>query len=263
MIIFDKARFVGHLDGDEQDIGIRVLDIASEAYEGNRPAYTDFLDPRGQEIAVGIVRGTNCLAYYSDGGYPTAERQRLAIFPDYFPRERVEVPLAALDIEGTTEFVGVTHRDFLGSVLGCGIKREKVGDIILTHRGAQVVLTPEMVPAVISSLQAVQRTPVLVRSIELEQLEAAPRQVKELRATVASMRLDAVASAGFGTSRTQMLKEIKGGKVRVNWKPVDSPAHGIQTNDVLSIRGRGRVEVAEQLGLTRKGRINLLLKRYI
>ncbi|NMB25023.1 MAG: photosystem II S4 domain protein [Firmicutes bacterium] len=263
MIIFDKARFVGHLEGDERDVGIRILDIASQAYEGNRPEYTDFLDPRGQEIAVGIVRGTNCLSYHLDGGYPTAERCRLAVFPDYFPRERVEIPLAALDIEGTTEFVGVTHRDFLGSVLGCGVRREKVGDIILTDQGAQVVLTPEMVSAVANSLQAVQRTPVFVRSIELEQLEAAPRQVKELRVTVASMRLDAVASAGFGTSRTQMLKEIKGGKVRVNWKPVDSPAHGIRPNDVLSIRGRGRVEVADQLGLTRKGRINLLLKRYI
>ena len=263
MLIFDKSRFVGHLEGPEQELGIRILDIASQAYEGNRPAYFDFLDPRGQEIAAGIVRGTGCLAYQLDGGYRGAERQRLAVFPDYYPQERVEMPLAAINIEGTTEFSEVTHRDFLGAVLGCGIRREKVGDILLTGGGAQVILAPEIVSAVTSSLQAVQKTPVLVREMELEQLETVPQQVKELRATVASLRLDAVASAGFGTSRSQMLREIKAGKVKVNWKSVDSPAHGIRIHDVLSIRGRGRVEVAEQLGLTRKGRISLLLKRYI
>lgn len=262
LAILDKSRFVGHLEGSEKELGLRILDLASQAYERNEPTYSDFLDPRGQEIAVGIVRGTGFLAYRLDGGYRGAERQRLAVYPDYYPGERVDIPLGAVNIEGTTEFVGVSHRDFLGAVLGCGIRREKTGDILLTDRGAQVILAPEIMPVITSQLQAVQKVPVVVEEIDLEQLEAAPLHVKEIRTTVASLRLDAVASAGFGTSRSQMLREIKAGHVKVNWKSVDSPAYGIKVSDILSIRGRGRVEVAEELGVTRRGRISLLLKRY-
>jgi photosystem II S4 domain protein len=263
LVIFDKSRFLGHLDGEEKELGSRILDIASEAYAENRPAYCDFLDPRGQEIALGIVRGTGSLAYQFGGGYRGAERQCLAIFPDYYPSDRVEIPLAAVDIEGTADFSQVSHRDVLGAVLGCGIRREKIGDVLITGRGAQVVMTPGIVPAVVHNLQAVQEVPVVVSEIDIEQLEAVPKQVKEMKTTVASLRLDAVASAGYGTSRSQMVREIKAGRMKVNWQAVDSPAHGIEVGDVLSVRGRGRLEVAEQLGLTRKGRISLLLKRYI
>ena len=124
-------------------------------------------------------------------------------------------------------------------------------------------MTPEIVPVVIHHLQAVQKVPVVVAEIDLDQLEAAPIAVKEIKATVASLRLDAVASAGYGTSRSQMVREIRAGKVKVDWKPVDNPAHGIEVGDVISLRGRGRLEVAQELGLTRKGRIRVLLKRYI
>ncbi|NMB12449.1 MAG: photosystem II S4 domain protein [Firmicutes bacterium] len=263
MVIFDKSRFLGHLDGEEKELGSRILDIASESYTENRPAYSDFLDPRGQEIALGIVRGTGSLLYRFSGGYRGAERQRLAIFPDYYPSDRVEIPLAAVSIKGTADFSEVTHRDVLGAVLGCGIKREKIGDVLITGQGAQVIMTPGIVPAVVHNLQAIQKVPVLVSEIDIEQLEAVPKQLKEIRATVASLRLDAVASAGYGTSRNQMVREIKAGKVKVDWKSVDNPAYGIEVGDILSIRGRGRLEVAQQLGLTRKGRISLLLKRYI
>jgi photosystem II S4 domain protein len=263
VVIFDKSRFLGHLEGDEKGLGSRILDIASESYTENRPAYSDFLDPRGQEIALGIVRGIDSLLYRFGGGYPGAERQRLAIFPDYYPSDKVEIPLAAVSIEGTADFSEISHRDVLGAVLGCGIKREKIGDIFVMEQGAQVIMAPAIVPAVVHNLQAIQKVPVVVSEIDLEQLEAVPKQVKEIRATVASLRLDAVASAGYGTSRNQMVREIKAGKVKVDWKPVDNPAHGIEVGDLLSIRGRGRLEVAQELGLTRKGRISLLLKRYI
>jgi photosystem II S4 domain protein len=261
--VFDKERFLSHLANEERQIGSRILDIAAKAYTENEPAYSDFLDPRGQEIAVSIVRGVGSLAYQFSGGFRGAERQRLAVFPDYYPRERVEIPLAAVNIDGAGDFSQVGHRDVLGAVLGCGVKREKTGDIILTGQGAQVVMTPEIVPAVVQNLQAVQKVPVYVTAIDLEQLEPAAQQVKEIRATVASLRLDAVAGAGFGTSRSQMVRDIKAGKVKVNWKSVENPARSIEIGDVISVRGKGRLEVAEQVGLTRKGRISLLLRRYI
>lgn len=263
MNILDKKRLLGHLQEDEKELGTRILDVASQAYRNNEPAYTDFLDPRGQEIAEGIIRGIGSLDYRWDGGYRGAERRRGAIYPDYYLTELLEIPLTAVAVEGNFEFMEVGQRDFLGAVLSCGIRREKVGDVLLTSRGGQVVLAPEVLPAVLYGLEAVHRVPVQVREIDLEQLEVVPRQVREIKTTVASLRLDAVASSGFGTSRTRMARDIKAQKVKVNWQVVDNPAHSVAVGDILSMRGRGRVEIAGKLGETRKGRISLLLKRYI
>ena len=82
--MFDKTRFLGHLDGDEEEQGSRILDLASEAYTENRPAYSDFLDPRGQRDSCRHC-GSRLIELPVERGYPGAERQRLAIFPDYYP----------------------------------------------------------------------------------------------------------------------------------------------------------------------------------
>ena len=99
--------------------------------------------------------------------------------------------------------------------------------------------------------------------IEPEQLEVPPEREKEIRTTVASPRLDAVAADGFGASRTRMAREIRAGRVRVNWQPALHPDRLLQPGDVISIRGRGRVILAEMTGQTKKGRLGLVLKRLI
>src|SRR5690606_31151046 len=85
---------------------------------------------------------------------------------------------------------------------------------------------------------------------------------KEIKATVASLRLDAVAAEGFGMSRTKMVREIKAERVKLNWQPVSNPALAVKEGDVLSLRGRGRVVVAQVVGTTRKGRTSVVLQRY-
>ena len=99
--------------------------------------------------------------------------------------------------------------------------------------------------------------------MELDEIPPREQKVKEIRTTVASMRLDVIAAAGFGTSRSKMANEIDVDKVKVNWKDVKSSSQAIKEGDIISIRGRGRVEVAEVRGTTKKGRINLVLRRFI
>ena len=98
--------------------------------------------------------------------------------------------------------------------------------------------------------------------IDEEQLAVEPERIKEIRSTVASLRVDAVAAAGYGTSRTKMAREIKAERLKVNWKVISDPAHPVEEGDILSLRGRGRLVVQEVHGKTRKGRINILLHRY-
>ena len=88
-------------------------------------------------------------------------------------------------------------------------------------------------------------------------------KVKVISATVAALRLDAVAAAGYGVSRSRMADEIKGQNVKVNWKEAKNAAQTVSEGDIISFRSRGRVEVAEIRGTTKKGRLSITLKRYI
>ena len=187
----------------------------------------------------------------------------MLIFPEYESVEYLEEPVVAIEIVVDSKFDRLGHRDCLGSILGTGLERDKVGDVIVTDRGFQAVVAAEVVDFLLTNLTHVGKAPVSVDPIDLEQLEVAPERVKEIKATVASLRLDAVASSGFGVSRTRMARDIKAERVKLNWKPVRDPAHDVAEGDILSIRGRGRVVVEEIQGTTRKGRIGVLLKRYI
>ena len=105
--------------------------------------------------------------------------------------------------------------------------------------------------------------PVVVSPLSLSEIAPRVERVKEIKTTVASLRLDVVAAAGFGTSRTTMSDEIGVGKLKVNWQDAKKSDQAIKTGDIISMRGRGRVEVCEVLGQTKKGRTSILLKRFM
>ena len=87
-------------------------------------------------------------------------------------------------------------------------------------------------------------------------------RTKEIRATVASLRLDAIVAAGFGISRSRAADDISSDKVKLNWQSAGSASKNVRQGDVLSMRGRGRVEVTEVRGQTKKGRTVVVLHRY-
>lgn len=258
--MFDRERLLANLKGDDRLLAAQLLDKAQESLERGRPVATDFLDPAARQLTGDLfsyVEGLRVLAF---GGHRRLERARLVLLPHYFLEETVEPPVAAVEVRGRFEGQA-SHRDFLGALMSLGIRREKIGDIIVTEDGCQIVVAPELVEAVKRDLTRVADRTVQVDEIDLERLAIPPERVKEIRSTVASLRLDAVASLGYGESRTKMQREIKAGRVKVNWRLVTSPDHEVDTGDVLSIRGRGRVVVESLTGTSKKGRTGLLLKR--
>lgn len=258
----DRRQLLAHLADDaERLIGARVLDIAHICLEQGEPVASDFLDPHARQIALGVLGAVAGVGVRAFGGYPKAERQRLLIYPDYYLTELLEPPLRAAEVRGGFSYEQVTHRDFLGAVLATGLRREHVGDILMIPGGCQVILTGNGFSVVLAELREVHRFPVNVTEIDLEQLAVEPERVKEIRTTVASMRLDAVAALGFGISRTKMAREIKAERIKLNWRGVTDPARAVEKGDVISMRGRGRVSVQEVTGTTRKGRTALLLTR--
>jgi photosystem II S4 domain protein len=239
----------------------RVLDQADQAIKTWQAVCTDFLSPPELAEAKTVLGRLTEVSMLAWGGYPQAERQRLAIARSELPLEETQVELTALRIAGNFLFDPASHRDFLGAILGTGIVREKVGDIlVLGERGAQAIVVPELVEFFQQSLTQVRTVPVKVAPIPFEELQVREPRKKELATVEASLRLDAIASAGFGMSRSKMVDLISGGEVRVNWKEISQPSYALKDGDLVAIRGKGRLTVGEVV-VTKKNRYRVQLTR--
>jgi RNA-binding protein YlmH len=258
----NKEQLLGHLRGEEQILGRHVLDVARQAWETNRPQTTDFYDPYERRVAQSVLGSIPEVGSLYQGGYKKAERARLVIYPQFYLVETIPSSLRVLEAIGNFSFKEVSHGDYLGSVLGTGLKRGKIGDILVLQSGCQIIVAAEVADYLLSNWTQVSNVTISLKEIDEEQLAVEPERIKEIKGTVASLRLDAVAAEGYGTSRSKMVREIKGERVKLNWKPVSNPALPISEGDVLSIRGRGRVVVSEVGGTTRKGRTSIVLHRY-
>jgi photosystem II S4 domain protein len=248
---------------ENRDTVARAIDIAEQAIKNWELTVTDFLSPPELAEITGIFNRLTEIKLLPNGGYPQAERQRIGICRTELALEATEVPLLAIEISGNFLFDSATHRDFLGAMLGAGIVREKTGDlIVLGERGAQAIIVPEMLDYLTAALTQVRSVPVKVKPIELSALQIREPKKKEMVTTEASLRLDAIASAGFGLSRSKMVDLVSGGEVRVNWKDVSQPAFQLKAGDLVAVRGKGRLEIGEVM-ITKKERYRINLTRYV
>ncbi|MBD2448214.1 photosystem II S4 domain protein [Nostoc sp. FACHB-152] len=248
---------------DNRDSIARVIDQAEQAIKTWEVVLTDFLSPPEVAEIQRVFSRLTEVQLLAWGGYPQAERQRMALARAEMPLDQSQVAVVALEIAGNFLFDTATHRDFLGAMLGTGIVREKTGDIIvLGERGAQVIVVPEMAEFLEMNLQQVRSVPVKTQKIDINELKIREPKKKELTTVEASLRLDAIASAGFGMSRSKMVDFIDAGDVRVNWKEITQASSQVKSGDLIAIRGKGRLEVGE-IAVTKKERYRVQLTRYM
>lgn len=258
----DKEKFVSHVkEPGARKAMLRFLDLWEKAFLSQIPVVTDFFDPYYLGIATGIIQGLPKMGFSVDGGFEGAERARIAIFPSL--DSEIDFRLAFLRAEGNFKFRAVSHRDYMGSLLGLGLTREKIGDIIVTDTGCQVIVDRDIADYVIYNWNKVSQVTVGVTQILREEIVLPQQEVKEIKATAASPRLDAIMGIGFGCSRTKILPEIKAGRVRVNWKVVSDPSVHVKVGDRISCMGRGRLEFADSSGTSQKGRLFVKILRFI
>ncbi|MBR1729519.1 MAG: RNA-binding protein [Selenomonadaceae bacterium] len=252
-------RFYKGTEGEE--MSIKLVDLAYQALKNHKYKLSGFLTPFEQEIAGTISNSVGDLKVDFDGGYIGAERQRAAIcHVDFEGTPAFEISVIKAAWNG--EFARLSHSDVLGSIMSLGVDREHIGDIIATKESAKILVDKKMAEYFTANLTQIGGTSVKTVIDELSSIAAKEERCKEIRATVASLRIDSIAAAGFGMSRSKAAAEIDAEKVKLNWQTVKNASQSIKEGDILSMRGRGRLEVAEIRGLTKKGRTGVLLKRY-
>jgi RNA-binding protein YlmH len=248
-----REALFAHFRPEERPFAERVLDWIYRAAEKYQPVQTPFLDPRQQFIVRSLVNREPDIGVWSDGGYEGAERGRMWVLPAHFPPDELPSGLAFLAIRPLSGRE-LKHPDVLGSLLGLGIKREKLGDLLLHPDGCHTVVADELANFIRLQLNRVGRETVSVEEISREDLVIPERDAIVQSITVASLRVDAVCAEGFRLSRSKASQLIKSGKCKVNWKVVDNPAETVAEQDMISLRGFGRLLVGKIDGRTKKGR---------
>lgn len=260
----DKILRYYRASGDAE-LAAKLLDLAEVTLKNRKYKVSEFLDPYGLSIAETIAAHYDRLSLETNGGYPGAERVKAAFVDTDFLEyaDTFDFSLEAVLIKWDGRYYRLTHRDVLGALMALGIKREVLGDIIMAGEQCYVIADAAMAAYIVQNLVEVGQAAVSASLVSLDDIPEKEEKVKEIRATVASLRLDAVAASGFGTSRTRMAEDIAAAKVKINWQEAKSPSQSVKVGDVISMRGRGRVEVIEVPGQTKKGRYSVLLKRFM
>jgi photosystem II S4 domain protein len=260
------------VDPAHRDEVARVVEQAQRAAASWATAHSAFLYQPVAADALAVLGRLADVSGAAWGGYAQAERVRLAVgraealagaTDDPGAHPAFENSVVLLKVSGNFLFDPANHRDFLGACLGAGIERAFVGDVLVQgEAGAQILVAPTVADHLEAALTSVRTVPVTARRAPLADVRAPPARALELKSVEASMRLDAIASAGFRISRAKMTDLIRGGDVRLNWKGGAKPSAEVGAGDVISVAGKGRLEVVAA-ELTKKGKWLVEMRRLV
>ena len=243
----------------------RILDQAVAAERRCVPCRTHFLTPREVTLAKQLVSALGQPPHRFEGGHPLAERQVCVFLPDWLePEDCSEEDLGVTALRASWyEGETLTHRDLLGALMGLGVRREMVGDLLVGESSADCLLLPEVTPFLLQNLTQAGRSRLKIKQISLSEIIVPEVKKKVIHTTVGSLRLDAVAASGFGTSRSKFAEAISGGRVTLNGLECTRADHPVEVGDAISCRGMGKCRLTGRGGLSRKGRINITVERYV
>ena len=241
----------------------KLWDKINSGFRKNIPASTCFLSPRELELARFLFGEPEGL--HAFGGYGDAERKMLIYLPDYLDESALtgeDSPLVCLRCTYYQED-SLSHRDFLGALMGAGIGRETVGDICVDKGSCDFFVTAEIAPYILSSFTGAGRIKVRVEKIPLSQANIPAPEVKEIKDTLASMRLDSVISSGFRIGRSLAAQYVTAGKAAIDGLPCEKPDKAVAEGMKISVRGLGKIRLHAVNGKTKKDRISVVIHRYV
>lgn len=251
-----------HFHKDEQPFVNKAWEWVEKAEHRHETRLTDFLDPRQAYVISTLVNRAMQVNLHLHGGNEDAERKRAWIAPDYREPEVSDFSLSVLAVDAGEEGRTLDHGDYMGAVLGLGLKRDKIGDIHVHDTGCHYVIAQEVGDYLCLHLRQVHRVHVHTELLPISELQPSISVLEEMSFTAASLRLDALVGDAYKMSRAKTLQPIKAGHCKVNWKEEQDPSALLQAGDIVSLKGHGRFKVLEVEGVTKKGRIRVKIGRY-
>ena len=247
----------------------QVHDKTETSKKRNKIESTDFLDMYQLSLVRSYLKKNNIINYTLYGGYEEAERKILIAYPENEDEvvikkqseELVKIVRVKLPDEEKGKY---SHRNYLGGIIKLGLKREKVGDIVVSPEGADIIVVKEFAEILVNELPSLtrfQNSDITIHDInELQKQEI---RVEDVKIIVPSLRLDTVVSDLARTSRNKAVQIIKQERVFINGQNEVKVSKQLKLEDILTIRGKGRFIIKEIVGTTRSGRQIVRVEKYV
>ncbi len=239
----------------------RVEDFIKLAQERYQSKCTFFLDERQQALCIKTAKVNHFNNYSLSGGYPNAQRRVFGVFDEFTCDDEREYGICAITCT-FADFKKLTHRDFLGTLMSLGIKRECVGDILVEEGKAVIFVTASVEAHVLASLTKVGNMGIKLERGIVGELPQAYTLVP-VKGTVSSMRLDCLVAMLTGLSREKSTRLIEAGQVFLNYIENDNQSAVVSEKDVLTVRGYGKFIVESVNGVTKKGRYSVTCNKFV
>lgn len=254
---------------DDKILLAQILDKVEMVENKNKIEHTDFLDLAQIELVQKFINKIKIENYMSYGGFEQAERKMFIIYPEKFNSAVVEKNLSNIvqivriqlpdDLKGK-----YTHRDYLGAVIKLGVKREKIGDIIVDNNGADIIVDKDITKFLIENLGSLTRfSKSTITSENIDNLRTVEIKKQEIEIIVSSLRLDNVISELARCSRNKALDIINMERVFVNFQCETKKTKQIKSGDMVTIRGKGRFYIKELVGQTKSGRTIIKVEKFV
>ncbi len=247
----------------------QVLDKIEITTKREKIEYTDFLDMYQVSLVQGFLRKNQLKNYKLYGGHEDAERRILITYPEKFDDNMLEKNynkiLKIVRVTLPEEEKGkYSHRNYLGGIVKLGLRREKVGDIIVGEDGADIITLAEFAEILKKELPSLTRFEnAKIEIEEIQNLRKLELKVEETTIIVPSLRLDNFVSDLARTSRNKAGEIIAQERVFINGQNETKNSKQVKIGDIITIRGKGRFVIKEFTGTTRSGRTVVLVEKYV
>ena len=239
-----------------------LLDLIARSERTGKWCYSGFLSQAEQEDLLRCPEAAGA-SYFLTGGYEDAERKILAAGNEE-EAGPAEPPIRVIAVEPRSRRFAeeLTHRDYLGAILGLGIERNMTGDILIRDGQAWFFCLESVADLLTANLEQVRRTAVKATLSAPDIPELQPRYMT-LKLNVASERLDAVTAAFAGVSRGQADALFAAEKVFVNGRVTTDKGARLKEGDILTVRGVGKAVYDGIEQETKKHRLWVCLRKRI
>lgn len=267
----DKRLILNKYSKPEEKLLIsKMIDKIELTTNKNKIQNTDFLDIYQSHLLEKILKQEKVENYIINGGISDSERNIIVFFPEKLS-EIVNtntskiLPIKCIRIKLSKEMYGkYTHRDYLGGLIKLGIKREKIGDILVFEDGADILILEEISKFVITNITQLTRfSKSEIEVVNLEDVREKKINKKEINLIVSSMRLDCIVSEIAKTSRGKAEEIINDARVFVNYENIMKSTKQIKEKDIITIRRIGKFKLEKIDGKTRNDRVKIIVSQYI
>lgn len=268
----DRQELISRYKNDEDRLLVsKILDKIKTAKTKNQIINTDFLNMYQRRITEEVINAEKEKNFFYYYPCENAERAMLIIYPekydDIFKNNKFNfsqfVKLIRITLPNQLKGQYV-HKDYLSGIMKLGIKREKIGDILVFEDGADVVVSKDIGEYVLSNLNQLTRfSKTEIEELEISKIKKNNVRTEKFKITVASMRLDCIVSELAHCSRTMVVRIIEEQRVFLNYKNETKNSKIISVNDTIVIRGKGKFIIKNIDGETKKGKLIVVVEHYI